>query len=191
MEFDYLNYIIFPLLIFMVRIADVSLGTVRIVCVSKDMRALAAFLGFLEVTIWLFAITQIMQNISNPVQYVAYAAGFGMGNYVGITIERKLSMGSRMIRIITKNNAKELIASLRSRGFGATSIDGEGLEGPVKVIFSVVRRSKVADVVNIAKEHNPKAFFTVEEISQLSDSSSLNNNGQNRFYFLEKFNRRR
>ena len=191
MEFDYLNYIIFPLLIFIVRIADVSLGTVRIVCVSKDMRALSSFLGFLEVMIWLFAITQIMKNISNPVQYVAYAAGFGMGNYVGITIERKLSMGSRMVRIIAKNNAKELITSLRSRGYGATSIDGEGLEGPVKVIFSVVRRHKVADVVNIAKEHNPKAFFTVEEISQLSDSSSLNNNAQNRFYFLEKFNRRR
>ena len=191
MEFDYLNYIVFPLLIFMIRIADVSLGTVRIVCVSKDMRALSAFLGFLEVMIWLFAITQILKNVSNPVQYVAYAAGFGMGNYVGITIERKLSMGSRMIRIITKNKAKELITSLRSRGYGATSIDGEGLEGPVKVIFSVVRRSKVADVINIAKEHNPKAFFTVEEINQLSDSSSLNNNGQSRFYFLEKFNRRR
>jgi len=191
MEFDFVNYIVFPLMIFFIRIADVSLGTIRIVFVSRDLRTFSAVLGFLEVLIWLFAITQIMKDINNPVQYVAYAAGFGMGNYLGITIERKLSMGNRIIQIFTKNYALELIKALREKGFGVTCIDGEGVEGSVKLIFSVVKRSKVEEVIAIARKFNPKAFFTVEEVKHVSDGGTRFVNNDRSFSIMSKFNRRR
>lgn len=181
MEFDYVNYIFFPLLIFLIRISDVSLGTVRIVCVSRDLRFLSAILGFFEVLIWLYAISQIMRNLNNPIQYVAYAAGFGMGNYVGISIERKLSMGNRAVRILTKVDAKILVKTLREHGFGVTSIDGDGMDGPVQLIFTIVRRNRVAEVVAHIKQFNPKAFYTIEDIKDVHDSNGSIGNRQSGF----------
>lgn len=93
-----------------------------------------------------------------------------MGNYVGITIERKLSLGNRVVRIVTGRDASRLVKVLREKGYGVTSISGEGAEGPIKLIFSVVRRNHVADLVAIIKKFNPNAFFTVEDIKFVRES---------------------
>ncbi|MBF0217165.1 MAG: DUF2179 domain-containing protein [Candidatus Omnitrophica bacterium] len=164
MDHSTFNYIVLPLLIFAARVVDVSLGTMRIVFVSRDFRALAAILGFFEVLIWLVVITQIMRNISSPIHYVAYASGYAMGNYAGISIERKLSMGVRAVRIVTSRDASDLVAALRDEGFGVTSINGEGLNGPVKLIFTIVRRNLVPEVIKLIERFNPKAFYTIEDV---------------------------
>jgi uncharacterized protein YebE (UPF0316 family) len=158
------TYFVVPLLIFLVRVVDVSMGTIRIIFVSRGIRVLASILGFFEILVWLFAISQIMRNLNSPMHYIAYAAGFSMGSYVGITIERTLALGNRVVRIITRKDARSLIRALQSKGYGTTSIDGEGATGPVKLIFSVVRRDHVAEIVRIIKKFNPNAFYTVEDV---------------------------
>ncbi len=45
-------YVIMPVLIFTARICDVSIGTLRIIFVSKGKKSIAPFLGFFEVLIW-------------------------------------------------------------------------------------------------------------------------------------------
>ena len=120
------NWIILPLLIFCARILDVSLGTIRISFVSKGLKYLASLIGFVEVIIWLLAIRVIMQNLNNAVCYIAYGAGFAMGTFIGLQIEKKLALGNAIIRIVTQKDATELINSLRSQGFGVTSIDAVG-----------------------------------------------------------------
>ncbi len=167
----FINYVFLPGLIFLMRIADVSMGTIRIIFVSRGIKIFAAILGFFEVLIWLFAISQIMKNLNNPMHYVAYAAGFGMGNFVGISIEKWLSMGNRTVRIITKKDAADLIRALRAKGFGVTSIDGEGADGMVKLIFTVLRRNHVSDVVKLIKKFNPNAFYTVEDIRYVREDN--------------------
>ena len=142
--------ILLPIMIFFIRILDVSVGTIRIIFVSKDIR--------------LFTITRIMENLHSPIHYVAYAAGFAMGNYVGISIERKLSMGNRTLRIITGKDSLYLIEALRSSGYGVTSLNGQGATGLVKIIFTIVKRSEISKVISIVKNFNPKAFYTVEEV---------------------------
>lgn len=97
---DIWTWVIIPCFIFIARILDVTLGTVRIIFVSKHMKSLAPLLGFFEVLIWLLAIGQIMQNLTNPINYLAYAAGFAMGNFVGIQIESRLAMGVVLIRVL-------------------------------------------------------------------------------------------
>jgi uncharacterized protein YebE (UPF0316 family) len=158
------NYIVLPLMIFSARVVDVSLGTMRIVFVSRDQRALAAILGFFEVLIWLVVISQIIRNISSPIHYVAYASGYAMGNYVGLSIERRLSMGVRAVRIVTSRDAADLVKALRDNGFGVTSINGEGMNGPVKLIFTIVKRNHVAEVIKLIKDLNPEAFYTIEDV---------------------------
>jgi len=83
-----------PLLIFFARVCDVSLGTIRIIFISKGIKYLAPIVGFFEILIWLLAISQIMQNLTNPYYYIFYAGGFATGNLVGIILDEKLSIGT-------------------------------------------------------------------------------------------------
>ena len=161
---ELLAWIVLPVLIFIARVADVSLGTVRVIFVARGLKYLAPFVGFFEIIIWLMAIGQIMQNLSNPICYIAYAGGFAMGNYVGIWIAEKLSLGVVLIRVITSKEASELLEYLKSAGYGITSVDAQGSAGKVQVVFTIVPRREVASVVNLIKQFNPKAFYTIEEV---------------------------
>jgi uncharacterized protein YebE (UPF0316 family) len=157
-------WIVLPFLIFSARVADVSIGTVRVIFIARGMKYLAPVVGFFEVLIWLLAIGQIMKNLSNPVCYIAYASGFAMGNYVGMLIAEKLSLGVVLLRVVTKKDSVELLRSLSSANYGVTSVDGQGANGTVKVIFTIVPRKEVASVVGLIEKFNPKAFYTIEEI---------------------------
>ena len=164
MEFDYYAFIIGPLLIFLARLCDVSLGTVRIIFVSKGYKTFAACIGFFEVLIWILAISSVMQRLDNWVYYVAYAAGFATGNYVGMLLDEKMAIGYDIIRVITKAEANELVQVLRNEGYGTTVVHAQGRDGDVAVIYIIINRRRVQDVVSIIKQYNPKAFYTVEDI---------------------------
>lgn len=175
-----LNYIILPFLIFLARIVDVSIGTIRIIFVSRGIRLLAALLGFFEVLIWLVAITQIMKNLSSVSHYIAYAAGFAMGNFVGISLERRILMGNLMIQIVTKKEATKLVKFMGRQGYGLTRIDAQGKDGPVKVIFSVIKRRNLKRVVQIIKRFNPNAFYTIEDMQFVTESNLFPSIGSSR-----------
>ena len=164
-------YIILPIIIFISRIADQTIGTIRIIFVSKSMKYLAPILGFFEVLLWLIIMKQIFQNLDNYYYYIAYAAGFGMGNFVGIKIEAKMAMGLVQMRVIPQKDSSRLVHFLKEAGYRFTSIKGQGAEGPVDVIYSVIKRKSIDDFVSIIKEFNPKAFYTIEEIKFVSDTS--------------------
>jgi uncharacterized protein YebE (UPF0316 family) len=165
---DIFNWIILPLLIFLARIFDVSLGTIRIAFVSKGLRYLASLIGFAEVIIWLLAIRVIMQNLNNPICYFAYGAGFAMGTFIGLQIEKKLALGNAIIRIVTQKDATELIKTLRAQGFGVTSIDAEGAEGKVNVLYVIIKRHDFDTVTAAIEKFNPRAFYTLEDLKMVS-----------------------
>jgi uncharacterized protein YebE (UPF0316 family) len=158
------TWFVLPFLIFIARIADVSVGTMRLIFISRGLKYLAPIAGFFEVLIWLLAIGQIMRHLSNPICYIAYAGGYAMGNYVGMLIVEKLSLGVVLVRVITEIDAAQLLDSLRAEHYGVTSIDGHGSSGQVKIIFTVVPRREVRKVVSLVKNFNPHAFYTIEEV---------------------------
>ncbi|MBU1147376.1 MAG: DUF2179 domain-containing protein [Candidatus Omnitrophica bacterium] len=168
---ELLMQILIPVLIFLARVTDVTIGTIRIIFVSRGTRVLAAIFGFFEILIWLVAISQIMHNLNNIMNYIAYAAGFAMGNFIGISIERRLFAGKLMIRAVAKKDAVALIASLTSHGYGVTSVNAQGVTGPVKIIFTVVDRKDVDSVLRIIREYNPNAFYTIEDIRFAAEHS--------------------
>jgi len=163
-------WIILPILIFFARVCDVSLGTIRIIFVSKGIKYLAPLIGFFEILIWLMAISQIMQNITNVYYYIFYAGGFAMGNLVGILLDEKLSIGTVGVRIITRKDANELTNALKKSGFGVTAVDAKGSKGAVKIIFTVVNRQNIQKVIRIVKKYNPKAFYSIEDVRYVSES---------------------
>jgi len=158
------SYLILPLLIFFARICDVTLGTLRIILTSKGQKYIAPFLGFIEMIIWILAITHIFQNLNNWACYIGFAAGFAMGNFVGITLEERLALGYELIRIITNKEAEELISALREEGYVITSIQARGSTGEVGIIYSIIKRSDLKNFVSFMKKFNPNAFYTIEDI---------------------------
>ena len=158
------TWLVLPALIFFARVVDVSMGTIRVIFVSRGLKYLAPVVGFFEILIWLLAIGQIMKNLSNPMCYIAYAGGFAMGNFVGIHIAEKLSIGVVMIRVVTKNDAAQLVDFLKEKNYGVTSVDGHGTSGQVKVVFTIVPRREVRSVVELIKKFNPQAFYSIEEV---------------------------
>jgi uncharacterized protein YebE (UPF0316 family) len=162
------TFVVLPVLIFLARVCDVTLGTIRIIFVSRGAKVAAPILGFIEILIWLVAIGKVMQNLTNIGCYLGYAAGFAAGNLVGILLEERLAMGNVVIRVITNKEASELINSLRTAGYGATSIPAQGGSGTVSVIYSVIKRSDLNEVVAIIKEFNPNAFYSIEDVRYVS-----------------------
>jgi uncharacterized protein YebE (UPF0316 family) len=172
---DFMNsniyaWVILPFLIFAARICDVSLDTLRILFINRNLRYWAALCGFFGVLIWLLVIRQIFQQLNNPICFIAYPAGFAAGNIVGLMIENRISLGKVIIRIITHLKSEELISALRSKGYGLTVLNAEGVTGPVKVIFTVMERSDIPRVVETIKKYNPHTFYSVEDIRFVSEA---------------------
>ncbi|HBE42534.1 MAG TPA: hypothetical protein DDW27_15300 [Bacteroidales bacterium] len=163
------SYGLLPVLIFLARVCDVSLGTLRIIFVSKGKKYIAPFLGFFEVLIWIIAVSRIMQNLDNYINYIAYAAGFASGNFVGMIIEERLAMGIQMIRVFTGEKGLDLIKSLNCNGYGATSIEAHGAKEKIHIIYTIIHRNEIADVLKIINSYNPRAFYTIEDVKSAKE----------------------
>lgn len=152
------------LLIFCARILDVSIGTIRIILVSRGYRALAPLFGFFEVLIWLAAIGQVMGNMKGFGSYLVYAGGFATGNYVGMLLESRIAFGYQALRIITSEKIQSLPMVLRDEGYGVTTIRGWGAKGEVTFIYTIVPRKRVDHVLDIVAMFEPQAFISIEDV---------------------------
>jgi uncharacterized protein YebE (UPF0316 family) len=153
-----------PLLVFAAELCVVTLSTVRIIFVGRGKKGLAAAIGFFEVSIWLFAIGQIMQNLSNLGCYLGFAGGFTAGNYLGVLVEQRLGLGTLVVRIITPRGAAALVERLRAAHYGVTCLEGQGAAGPVTVVLTVIPRKELAAVVAIIKDFDPRCFYSVDDL---------------------------
>jgi uncharacterized protein YebE (UPF0316 family) len=154
-------------LVFLAELCVVTIGTIKIIFVARGMKVLAPLLGFFEVSIWLFAISQILQNLSDLGLSFAFAGGFTAGNFLGVLVEKKLAIGSVVVRVITARNVTDLIAGLQAGEYGVTTIDAQGATGPVKIVFTIVRRKELEHVVSIIKGFDTNAFYSVDDLQSL------------------------
>lgn len=169
MELEITSHIIVPILIFLSRVIDVSLGTVRIILVSKSFKVYAAFLGFFEVLIWIVAIGQLMGDVTNMTTYLAYALGFAVGTYVGMMIEEKMAIGTLLLQVISRDHKQELLDVLRIKGVKAYDIHARGKDGEVGIIYVIVTRKNYRKVATSITRIDPHAFFAVEDINIVQD----------------------
>jgi len=152
------------LLIFGLRLIDVSLGTVRIVVLTRGHALRAGAIGFVESLIWVIAVSQVLRNLDDPVRMLGFAAGFGAGTVVGVLVERWLAMGTALVRIVAPVSTPAAAIPLREAGFGVTVLNGEGLQGDVRISFTVVPRRRLRQVMTLVNQANPEAFVTIEQV---------------------------
>jgi len=158
------TWVLLPMMIFCARIVDVSVGTLRVVFISRGNKYIAPIMGFFEVIIWLIAIGQIMKNLTNVMCYIAYGGGFATGTFVGMWIVDRLTMGTSLVRVITSRDTSKLEERLRAMGYGVTKMAAEGREGDTNMIFTVIRNNDLKDVLKLVETYNPRAFYTIEDI---------------------------
>jgi uncharacterized protein YebE (UPF0316 family) len=173
LDTDLFKWVLLPALIFLARVADVSINTVRVIFMLNGRRLLSTTLGFFESLIWLMAISQILQNVTNPISYLAYSGGFAAGIYVGMLIEERLAIGNVIVRIISQRDTKEMITNLRQLGLRTTVLNAEDNNGPVSVIFLISKRQGLKKVTDIVQQTNPMALFTVEGVKSVHEITDV------------------
>lgn len=141
----------------------------RFIFLARGYRFMAPVLGFFEVLIWVLAIRQVMLNLSNIVCLLAYCSGFAMGNYIGIRVEEKLSIGMVLLRIVAYNQIEALTEFMKSNNYGYTLVDGEGNQRKVKIIFSILKRKDLHDVLQAISRYAPQSFYTIENVKTVSE----------------------
>jgi uncharacterized protein YebE (UPF0316 family) len=159
-------------LIIAARVGDVSLGTLRTVCVINGRRLAAWSLGFVEVLIWILVVSTIIATVRDNILYAfAYALGFATGTFVGITIEQRLAFGEQVIRVFSRAG-HELARILRAEGYGITEFEGRGRDGPVQMLFIETRRRDVPLVVRRARSVDPECFYIVDDVRVASSRAA-------------------
>ena len=166
-----INYVILPLLIFLARVSDVTLATMRVMFIMSGTRRWAAFLGFFESFIWLIAIGQIIQNIDNVYSYIAYASGYATGTWVGMFVESKIAMGRVIVRIITKTDTDFFRQWLKEHSYRFASVSAYDHEGNANIIFTVVQRKRLKSFVHTIHRFHPEAYYTIEGVKSVSDEN--------------------
>ena len=158
------QYIVLPLIIFFARICDVSLGTMRIVFISKGKKYLAPIVGFFELLIWIVVISEVFKNADSFVCYIAYAGGYAAGNFLGMNIEERIALGTQLVKVFSSKDVTSLQKSLNAAGFGTTVVEGDGSSGKVKILYTVINRKTFEQARKILIDFDPLIFYVIEDV---------------------------
>lgn len=156
-----------PLLIFLIRVTDMSLDTLRVLFVVRGRRAPAWVVGFLQSALWVVAVASVLSHLDNLLNVVAYAAGFATGSVVGMKIEDRLAIGHSHVRVISAQRGEAVAGALRRAGYAVTELAGRGKDGTVSILTTSVRRRDIEPVRSQVLEVDTEAFVTLSEVRPL------------------------
>lgn len=156
-----------PLAIFLVRVCDMSLDTLRVLLVVRGRRLPAWVVGFAQSALWVVAVTSVLSNLGNLWNVAGYAAGFATGNVVGMAIDDRLAIGHGNIRVISPARGSAVAEAMRRAGYGVTELSGRGKDGMVTILTSSVRRRDIDRLRREVLQIDPESFLTVEEVRPL------------------------
>ncbi|MDP8256171.1 MAG: DUF5698 domain-containing protein [Candidatus Alcyoniella australis] len=153
------------LLIFLCRLTDVTMGTMRILLMIRGRKVIAGVIGFFEVAVFLFAISQVVNNMDSVWKFLGYCGGFTAGTILGGHIDQRLAMGNQVLTVFAPKTWNLIAGELRDAGFGVTEFDGWGKDGAVTMVRAVVKRRFLPHALDIINKLEPDAFVTASEIS--------------------------
>ena len=155
------------LLIFILRVGNIALDTLRVMLVVQRKRVLSALVGFCQALMWIVIIKSVLENLENFYSIAAYAGGYSAGILVGMALEERLAIGFSHVRIVTAQNTHQMSADLRAAGYGVTEYIGHGKDGRVLEVNVIAKRRDLANIEEIASTIDPKCFITAEQINPM------------------------
>ena len=165
--FEFIPVALLPILIFLIRVTDMSLDTLRVLFVVRGRRAQAWVVGFMQSALWVIAVASVLSHLDNLFTVLAYAAGFATGNVVGMRIEERLAIGHSHVRVISTQRGEAVASAVRGAGYAVTELSGRGRDGTVSILTTSVRRRDIDPVRSEVLEADPDAFVTLSEVRPL------------------------
>lgn len=159
--------LLFAILLFFLRVLNYAIGTMRLVFIARDYRMLAAITAFMEALIFALVMAQVLDDISNLTNLLAYCFGAAIGSYVGQWFEARMIKSYSTVTIIVREQGREIANRLRENNYGATLSTGEGRDGEVSIIRSTAINRDIPHLVKVVNSVNPKAFVDVEAARRL------------------------
>lgn len=155
--------------IFLAKLIEVSLATLRAVLNNRGQKLVAATIGFFEVMLWIYLASIVLKDVSSdPLKVVVYCLAFSCGNYVGVTLEEKIALGMSVIEIlVSETEAKNLAKILRDEGYGVTTIESYGKEDKKVIVKTYLKRKQLNHAVSIIKQHGTGSFFSISDVKSL------------------------
>lgn len=155
------------LAIFWMRVIDVTLGTIRTIAVVHGRARLAVILGFVEISVWFVAVSEAVGRVSeNPILIVAFAGGFAAGNAVGIMVERRMAVGSCVVRIISGHKVADVARAVSRIGTMVTTFAGIGETGERSLVYALCPRRSLPELLAVARTEDPTVFYAVERFAE-------------------------
>jgi uncharacterized protein YebE (UPF0316 family) len=127
----------------------------------------ACLLGFTQSLFYIVGIAGVIANLAQPLNLLAYAAGFATGTVLGVSIENRLAPGHIMLRITSGKRGALILTQLHSQGLGATELSGSGKEGMVSMIYCYIPRRNIQHVRTVVLDIDPDAFLAIERVPVL------------------------
>lgn len=149
------------LIIFLARVSDVSLGTLRMLMLVKGRRLPAATIGFFEALIYVNVLGRVLNQLDRWEYILVYSLGFAAGNYLGIFMEERMALGYAGVEIIVHSESDSLVQFLREKGFGVTVSEGWGKDGPKDILTVIVPRRQLTQLMSLVNDHDSKSFSIV------------------------------
>ena len=162
------NILLTGLIVFLARICDVSIGTVRTIVTVQGRTVIAFCLAVVEISIWITIVSTVIHQVKdNPLLIAFYAVGYATGNVVGIMVERKIAFGTTILRIITRTAGEEIAAYLREKGQPVTIFHGEGMHSPVHMLYIACRRRDLKWILPQVQQIDPELFYVIEQAREI------------------------
>jgi uncharacterized protein YebE (UPF0316 family) len=137
------------------------------IMINRGRRKIAPLLGFVEVTVWVIAISQVITNLDNIFNILGYSGGFAAGTLVGMWIEDKLALGHVEISIFSTTQGRKIVQKLRQADYGVTELTGNGRSGIVNLITTIVPRRDVKNIFQLVNQTDPKSFIAVDDMKDV------------------------
>lgn len=159
------NEFLFLVIIVVAKVIEVSIGTLRIVMITKGERKIGSVLAFIEVIIWCVLVGSVLGSINEaPLRMIAYSLGFAIGNYVGSYLEEKIAIGLSEIHVILmEEHSAKVAGALRDAGFAVTQIKAQGKSHPREMLMLYVPRNKIKTCVKIIQAVEGNAVITISD----------------------------
>lgn len=164
---EFIPAALLPLVIFFIRVADMSLDTLRVLFVVRGRRPQAWVVGFVQSALWVIAVASVLSHLDNLLNVLAYAAGFATGNVVGMRIEERLAIGHSHLRVISRQRGEAVASAVRNAGYAVTELTGKGKDGAVSILTTSVRRRDIDPVRSEVLQADPDAFVTLSDVRPL------------------------
>lgn len=156
------------MVLFALRTADLTLGTLRVLAIVRGRPTVAWLLGFFGAILFILGVGGLLANLAQPLSIVAYAAGFATGTAMGLTLERRLLPANSLVRIYSPARGRAIASALREVGRGATEVPARGRSGTIDMIFTYIRRRQENRVRREIRKLDPEAVMTVENVRVLA-----------------------